>query len=71
MVGKRWWLGFSTLLALPVFAAEPSKTAREATFSKDVAPIFERACQNCHRPGFDRADVAADLSGRAAVGAVD
>ena len=21
------------------------------TFSKDVAPIFQRACQNCHRPG--------------------
>src|SRR6202167_15320 len=21
------------------------------TFSKDIAPIFERACQNCHRPG--------------------
>ena len=51
MVGERWWLGFSTLLALPMFAAEPSKAAREATFSKDVAPIFERACQNCHRPG--------------------
>src|ERR1700733_5070674 len=23
----------------------------EVTFSKDIAPIFERACQNCHRPG--------------------
>src|SRR3984885_491681 len=23
----------------------------EITFSKDIAPIFERACQNCHRPG--------------------
>jgi hypothetical protein len=23
----------------------------EATFSKDVAPIFQRACQSCHRPG--------------------
>lgn len=21
------------------------------TFSKDVAPIFQRSCQNCHRPG--------------------
>ena len=26
--------------------AEPS-----ATFSRDVAPILQRACQNCHRPG--------------------
>ena len=24
---------------------------KDATFSKDIAPIFERACQNCHRPG--------------------
>ena len=23
----------------------------EVTFSKDIAPIFERSCQNCHRPG--------------------
>src|SRR5277367_2659563 len=22
-----------------------------STFSKDIAPIFQRACQNCHRPG--------------------
>src|SRR5215831_13993119 len=22
-----------------------------ATFNKDIAPIFEKACQNCHRPG--------------------
>src|SRR4029077_6355253 len=21
------------------------------TFTKDVAPIFQKACQNCHRPG--------------------
>src|SRR5439155_3330407 len=24
---------------------------RKATFTKDVAPILQRACQNCHRPG--------------------
>src|SRR5450631_2819941 len=22
-----------------------------ATFTKDVAPIFQKSCQNCHRPG--------------------
>ena len=27
-------------------AAEP-----EVTFSKDVAPILQRSCENCHRPG--------------------
>src|SRR5689334_19347599 len=26
-------------------------TARETTFTKDVAPILQRACQRCHRPG--------------------
>ena len=25
--------------------------ADTVTFNKDIAPIFERACQNCHRPG--------------------
>src|ERR1700747_899486 len=25
--------------------------SKEVTFSKDVAPILQRACQNCHRPG--------------------
>jgi hypothetical protein len=26
-------------------------TKREVTFNKDIAPIFQRACQNCHRTG--------------------
>src|SRR5260370_29775323 len=30
-----------------VFAQAP----KEVTFNKDVAPILQRACQNCHRPG--------------------
>ena len=25
--------------------------AKRVTFSKDIAPIVQRACQNCHRPG--------------------
>ena len=25
--------------------------ARAVTFSKDVAPILQKACQNCHHPG--------------------
>src|SRR5438128_598367 len=24
---------------------------KQVTFAKDVAPILQRACQNCHRPG--------------------
>jgi hypothetical protein len=26
-------------------------TPNQVTFTKDVAPILQRACQNCHRPG--------------------
>ena len=29
---------------------EANKPVANPTFSKDVAPIFQRACQNCHRP---------------------
>ena len=30
--------------------AQQSASAREVTFSKDIAPILQRSCQNCHRP---------------------
>ena len=30
----------------PAAAAAP-----EVTFTKDIAPILQRSCQNCHRPG--------------------
>jgi hypothetical protein len=28
-----------------------AQAARTPTFAKDVAPILQRSCQNCHRPG--------------------
>src|SRR5579871_2841483 len=28
-----------------------AQTAGQVTFAKDVAPILQKACQNCHRPG--------------------
>ncbi|PYR35448.1 MAG: hypothetical protein DMF93_21710, partial [Acidobacteria bacterium] len=31
-------------------AAQQSATAREVTFTKDIAPILQRSCENCHRP---------------------
>src|SRR5215475_3805208 len=33
--------------AVPAFAAD---TAKPVTFSKDVAPIFQAKCQECHQP---------------------
>src|SRR6187431_3139299 len=35
----------------PAPSAQTPSTASPVTFSKDVAPILQRSCQNCHRPG--------------------
>jgi hypothetical protein len=51
MVSSRWALGAAAVFfTLPgvALAAEPAKTV---TFSKDVAPIFQAKCQDCHEPG--------------------
>lgn len=32
-------------------AQQPSAGQGQVTFAKDVAPIFQRSCLNCHRPG--------------------
>jgi hypothetical protein len=39
------------LLSAIAFAADSTKPVVDATFSKDIAPILERSCQNCHRAG--------------------
>jgi hypothetical protein len=44
------WAG-AALLAQSAGQPSDAQPQREVTFSKDVAPIFERACQTCHRPG--------------------
>jgi hypothetical protein len=38
------------LAATAALRAEPASVAAEVTFSKDIAPILQRSCQNCHRP---------------------
>ena len=55
---RRWrssgvWTG---LLATGVLVAAPAIVAAgqadaSVTFTKDIAPILQRSCQNCHRPG--------------------
>jgi mono/diheme cytochrome c family protein len=41
-------VGTALAIAVPVFAAD---AAKPVTFSKDVAPIFQAKCQECHQPG--------------------
>src|SRR2546428_1036709 len=40
-------IGAVLAIAVPAFAADASKPV---TFSKDVAPIFQAKCQECHQP---------------------
>jgi mono/diheme cytochrome c family protein len=45
-------LGIAVLLAFGApAAAQTASDAHEVTFSKDIAPIFQKNCQQCHRPG--------------------
>jgi hypothetical protein len=52
-----WTIGMALLLAvlglIAPFAvrAEPAAMPAEVTFTKDIAPIIQRSCENCHRPG--------------------
>ena len=42
----------SALFALPAGRAKDTKpSAKDVTFTKDVAPIFFKNCAECHRPG--------------------
>ena len=42
----RLLLVLSAGLTVSVTAAQ----AQDVTFTRDVAPILQRSCQNCHRP---------------------
>ena len=53
MTSTRWFglaAGLLTVLAVPAAARAQTSAQRTPTFSRDVAPIFQRSCQNCHRP---------------------
>ena len=50
-------INFRLRLAIGLFgaaylgiAAESTAVPNEVTFSKDIAPILQRSCQNCHQP---------------------
>jgi len=46
-------IAMAVALVVPAFAraqqAATSSTSGDVTFSKDIAPIVQRSCQNCHR----------------------
>src|SRR5579871_1832990 len=44
----RFYLALSSVLALPAAGAD---LPREVTFTKDIAPILQARCQECHRKG--------------------
>ena len=49
-----WIIALAAVVALFVAAAvtaEGAQAPAETTFTKDVLPILQRACQQCHRPG--------------------
>jgi hypothetical protein len=40
------------IMSVTLSGQAPGRTAQSAvTFAKDVAPILQKSCQNCHRPG--------------------
>src|SRR5580704_12480722 len=39
------------LFALVALATGQKLVSDQFTFAKDIAPILQKACQNCHRPG--------------------
>jgi hypothetical protein len=57
-VGWRWTARMAVLVPAAVglaatfpLRAEPAATPAEVTFTKEIAPILQRSCENCHRPG--------------------
>jgi hypothetical protein len=50
MTRNRLLGGVALTIAFAASAVTTSRTA-EITFTKDVAPILQRSCQTCHRPG--------------------
>src|SRR3954449_12798400 len=44
-------LSIAIVAATSVAASAQQQTSAPVTFSKDVAPILQKSCQNCHRPG--------------------
>src|SRR5688572_25589510 len=48
---RSWWAGSLVVISAFLGTSSPAvaQTA-DVTFAKDIAPILQRSCQNCHRP---------------------
>ena len=44
------WSIVAGLVGMTSVAGASAQTAAAPTFAKDIAPILQRSCQNCHRP---------------------
>jgi hypothetical protein len=42
-------VGAAALLIAPATSAQPSSAPAQVTYTKDIAPILQRSCENCHR----------------------
>ena len=53
MIDPRFYLGFAAVLMLPGLsvAADLPDAKKPVTFAKDIAPILQEKCQECHRKG--------------------
>jgi mono/diheme cytochrome c family protein len=49
--GMMFLAGPDVAIAQDRIAANTANRVAEVTYSKDVAPIMQRVCQDCHRPG--------------------
>jgi hypothetical protein len=55
-INRTFGMGLLLLAAVGLLApfalrAEPAGASAEVSFTKDIAPILQRSCENCHRPG--------------------
>ncbi len=61
---KNWFAAVATLAMMSGAAlagAAPAPVVGDVTFSRDIAPILQRSCQNCHHAGRRGADVTRHL----------
>jgi len=51
-IATTWLLAALVALVMPFgLRAAPAGVPAEVTFTKDIAPLVQRSCENCHRPG--------------------